>query len=549
MMNDIFTSLSEITMDDDNNSRLGMAIRYEAETTKRVKTIDGFSYLKNPYVDKQKMRSIVNMFPDSYKALYMNKVRTVRMGQLDCKLYGSHTYDYDKLRLKNRFLRMIRLLDQVHSSFRIATDNCLYTFDMGAYRPGEYLLSISQTSVNYRYARFGMFNVTANALAFAIYPEITGDVVLDVDGKMPKEELEYFAENTVQYLQLLTYACNLMLKSQDINLEYYTYTEAQTDVMLELFQRTNSNCKRADIVAYQAHSWINSMYKDKVKTLEPDDINDIIDDIFTGCEQFDSLPLLDFGTREFNWIYKYCKDHEYNITAQNRFVDLSDILINQRYGLQFRICCDYDNQETFEAGIMVKYDIDTDDLRFFIVNENRDKHFVTILIVDYSSASHFNTGNFTSISELHIVGSSLGGKLPANMEEACKITPLSYINLEGIIKIIINIVQVLIVIHDRPERNRMITEEHPRQTNQSSKANADKPNYVIRRIIKTTYQANKYMKEKSLHGDKDVRYTIEQWERCGHYRTYKNGKRIWIEETTCHRHKELSAPIEIRIKL
>ena len=45
-------------------------------------------------------------------------------------------------------------------------------------------------------------------------------------------------------------------------------------------------------------------------------------------------------------------------------------------------------------------------------------------------------------------------------------------------------------------------------------------------------------------------YVLESWERRGHYRRiHGTDRNIWIEATTCNRHKELNKDKEIRIKL
>lgn len=534
-----------------HDSRLATAVQYEEKNNARTKTIDGFSYLKLPRMDRQSMRPIVKTFTESYKALYMAAARTVRLDHLGCQLNGTKIDDYDNNRLKNRFARAMKNYDKVHSTFRIATDQILYTFDIGQQKENQFMINITQASVKYKYIRMSVFSGAFDD-EFKIYPLIIGDVMLDVDSKIPKAELACFATNSVQYLQLLTYACELMVKSPAIQEEHYTYSQPQLDIMLELFQRTNENGKRADIVAYQSQNWVNPNHKDAIKELPTDNISGIIDDIFNGCESFNSVPLLDFSNRDFNWIYKYCKSHDYEISTGGKYINLASILKDQRYGLRFRVICDHDDIELFEAGIYIDYDEDSDNVRVTIINENHAEGFVTIVIANYPAASKFNVGEFSNISELHIVGVTLGAQLAANIQDVCRITPLSYIDLKGIIKIIINIVQVLIVIHDRPERNRMITEEHPRKapnTSADCKGANNNAEYVIRRIIKSATAAKKYIAEKAENGDKNVRYTMEQWERRGHYRTYKDGRRVWIDETTCHRHKELSSGTEIHIKL
>ena len=86
-----------------------------------------------------------------------------------------------------------------------------------------------------------------------------------------------------------------------------------------------------------------------------------------------------------------------------------------------------------------------------------------------------------------------------------------------------------------------------RQSNSKKKRVEERS--VTWRVLKPFKEAKEYV-EKMTAERRDAEYTIEEWERQGHLRTYKSGKTVWIETTTCHRRKPLSDKNkEISIKL
>lgn len=528
------------------------AISFEEKFKTRVKLPNGFSCVSSPYMDKKAFSEISLFIIATYKASYMLSEKTIHMDDTELDINNiMNSLRIENINMKNQICKVLRKYNTDHISFRITTSNMLYLISIKSYND-NYTINITQSAIKYKYLRCNMFRLIGDQ-NIDMYPLIPGDVILDLNSNMSVKELKYFAKGAVENVNLILYLCNLIMDTDEISEEYYDYSQPQLDVMHKLFLQGITIGKKSEhTIAYQVHSWENPNSEEA--EINYDMIQNIADDIYSDCSHFDSMPLLDFSPRDFNWIYKYCENHGYHMKNDDETYDFSNILNDQRYGLNFRVMCDHDNKEFFEVGIYINYDEVSDNLQFFIVNENRDNHFSTIIIVNYPSAHTFSIGNFNKILELHSCSSIKGVQLPKNNAEACNRTPLAYIDLEGIIKIIINIVDVLIVIHDRPDRNRMIKEEHLKEESTTHKTTGKKSDlnksngYVIRRIIKTASAAKKYIAEKSINGERNVRYTLEEWGRVGHYRTYKNGKTVWIDETTCHRHKELSTD-EIHIRL
>ena len=88
--------------------------------------------------------------------------------------------------------------------------------------------------------------------------------------------------------------------------------------------------------------------------------------------------------------------------------------------------------------------------------------------------------------------------------------------------------------------------------NTSNEKSDKKDDFVIRRILKTSEGAKKYIKEKldDVSISRDIVYTLETWTRRGHWRRLPNSnEKIFIEETTCSRRLEIAKEKEIHLKL
>ena len=63
--------------------------------------------------------------------------------------------------------------------------------------------------------------------------------------------------------------------------------------------------------------------------------------------------------------------------------------------------------------------------------------------------------------------------------------------------------------------------------------------YLISRILRPVKEAKEYMNERGSTPEQRKRgpyiYTVAEWERVGHWRTTKSGKKVWIEPQICHR--------------
>jgi hypothetical protein len=107
----------------------------------------------------------------------------------------------------------------------------------------------------------------------------------------------------------------------------------------------------------------------------------------------------------------------------------------------------------------------------------------------------------------------------------------------------------------RPDRNRVIrettrVESTHKNSGKKNKHQKKESNVIIRRILKDTKSAKAYIAERISEGSPNREYTIESWDRVGHWRRKPHSEeKIWIEPTECHRHKELTTDKEIHIKL
>jgi hypothetical protein len=261
-------------------------------------------------------------------------------------------------------------------------------------------------------------------------------------------------------------------------------------------------------------------------------------------------PIVDISEREERYIQSYCEKNGYKVDCDG--FDLIPFLQNPRYGniLTFKnVLDDFDetNDDKKSYDITIGYDINAEQKTMvFRVSYNTD-NYLTIMSSRFINIDNFNvTSNLLeSMIMLHVYPNNI----PHNENELKNDNPSMVIDCTASICMIWRMIMLMIVIQLRPERTRMvrITE---RKASARNKLNPTEKDFVVTRILKTSKDAKEYVKvmTESTGEHIDREYTLEEWTRIGHYRKTRDGKRVWIEPTTCHRRLPLTEK-EIHIKL
>lgn len=268
------------------------------------------------------------------------------------------------------------------------------------------------------------------------------------------------------------------------------------------------------------------------------------------------VPLVQFSGSEWKFISRYIQniDGIYNCEADET-IDLRPYLTDQIYGNNLRfVYTSESDDESAELAISFTY-FDKYDYVAFDIELVYSQGYRLCKQVEFSNVSRFNL--LRSICRVDLVlGVSPDKDIPDSTGFIKKLVPDFLINDSKLFDLMLHIVAIYIVIHDRPKRHRMVRKEIIRssasftQASILSKKKQDE-SFVISRILMTTKDANEYIAKMNQLSDDgtEYNYIIESWRRRGHYRRLPNSdETIWIDPTTCHRRKPLTEK-EIVIKL
>ena len=264
-------------------------------------------------------------------------------------------------------------------------------------------------------------------------------------------------------------------------------------------------------------------------------------------------PLIDFTEKELKFIEKY-GDKKYNEDAR---VNLYSYLSNFPYGTGFRY------KYSDEDELFVSWVINHDKTKArILVSELSDMKHIPIITGDLIDIDNFACGE--TFKQLMVgFGSEIVQDVDTMISSINDIDILSiFKDKKECVNIICLLLDIIIVINERPQRSKMIkitksnnnnnNQVASKKNNKSSNNKSSNPSeYVISRILKPAKEAKEYVSRmNSIDTSGERNYVLESWERKGHYRRIHGTDRIiWIEATTCNRHKELNKDKEIRIKL
>lgn len=285
-----------------------------------------------------------------------------------------------------------------------------------------------------------------------------------------------------------------------------------------------------------------------------DKVSKSMDNVYCDADYLDyakaninRLPIVDFSEKEWKFIYRYMKgkiDNEGHTVSTN----IIPVLQDQRYGRYLKVKCIYPDDRATDLIITYSMNID---------GENPSCRFIMIHIIDDMNVV-YQTVDFVNIDKFNMFNSLVGMEcrlskydvdnlnLPTSINEANEIIPRCFRDRELLYDLVMDILFIFTIIHDRPQRYRIVREEN--QAKAPARVNGQSPNEtsntsgdeVISRILLPMHVAKEYIYERN-NSSVERCYIIESWERRGHWRRKPNSEeKIWIEETSCKRKKPLT---------
>lgn len=266
-------------------------------------------------------------------------------------------------------------------------------------------------------------------------------------------------------------------------------------------------------------------------------------------QNYNKFPLIDLNSREMKFIMEYLTTQEYVSSDGNKVINLLPYLTNIPYSNTFRypITCE-DGTIVEIIGAFILDDV-TNSLRMIIMQDIKMKDMIVFSTMDYKNIEEFNHTTSCVAANTTVLLKNFN-IMPSSLSELENIIPKLFIDVGAIDKIIYNLIATYVVLHDRPDRTRMIscTTHTAKGVSKGKKEYKHQSDIVIARILKSTRDAKKYVARMNAEGNGIREYTLESWNRKGYYRRSRDGNSIWVPPTTCHRHLPLTEK-EIHIKL
>lgn len=253
-------------------------------------------------------------------------------------------------------------------------------------------------------------------------------------------------------------------------------------------------------------------------------------------------PLIDFNRREINYMIKYCEDAGYMVSGGGINFNLSQYIKESPYGNTFRFKIPKSEEEITTSCLI---DDVKDLLRIFVTYQLNDS--IIFAYIDIKNVTNFNINNsYVSFNSSILFRNT--SDFISSKSDILEIIPDMFKSSNLLADVAQMLIETFIIIHDKPERSRMIrcVEQISNRTSSSNKG--DDSNVIITRILKTKKDAKEYVDKMNSSGYMDREYVLESWKRKGYYRRNGNGEKVWVPPTTCRRHLPLTEK-EVHIRL
>lgn len=253
-------------------------------------------------------------------------------------------------------------------------------------------------------------------------------------------------------------------------------------------------------------------------------------------------PLIDFNRREMSYIIKYCEDAGYMVKDGGINFDLSQYIKESPYGDTFRFKIPNSEEEITTSCLIDK---ERDLLRIFVTYQLDDN--IIFAYIDIKNVTNFNINNSYVSFNSSILFKDVSN-IVSSKSDILEVIPDMF-KYPGLLADVAQmVIETFIIIHDKPERSRMIRCAEQINNRTSSHNQRNNSNILVTRILKTKKDAKEYVEKMNSSGYIDREYILESWKRKGYYRRNNSGEKVWIPPTTCRRHLPLTEK-EVHIRL
>ena len=450
------------------------------------------------------------------------------------------TTKYDDINRENEIRDIIKFI----SSFRKENKNDEYRarIESANYSATLYTLTSQVNNTNFIYLRLNNEIDKTSTLYYIAIEENT--CVVQYAGIALYYSVKYGKSKTACKHEYEKIICrnidnkyiHIIHELIDMNgIDFSSPSYGRTECML--IKHCMKNIKYAG--AYDLYTQDNLSHKVDASIFE-----NLQSDIYVDTDRIEAYPLIDFNDIEKSFIISYMKRND--MIDENRSDLTFDIIPHLKdipYGNIFRF--PFKDKE-----ITVSWHVDeTNKLLRFGMLEKINDEIVIYKLLDFDKIDTFNSfDNICTITTRLLLDKC--NKIPSSCDELKSVSRLLEFEDE-VHDMFIYMICAIITIHDKPKRSKMIKITSSKSSSNKSKTvkkNKENEEFVIRRILKSAEDAKEYVRTHTGSTHKDAVYIIEEWDRCGYWRHLKNGKTIWIRETTVHRNLPLSDK-EVHIKL
>lgn len=258
-----------------------------------------------------------------------------------------------------------------------------------------------------------------------------------------------------------------------------------------------------------------------------------------------TTPIIMFTKRENQYVEKFMNSY----IGEHPTIDMHMLMSHMRYGSVFKV----KNSELFnDKTVLVSCRYDESSTEIYILDKLPENIFAGVCF-KIAKGKEFVIGH--DITSYYEFIANIDSNLPSSVND---LIAQSIINdgYQHLYDCMVYIIGLLIVIHERPHRSKMIRNvKYTNETVIDDKGNKqviEKP-YVISRILRPAKEADDLLKNSPDVANerchrRESNYVVAEWERIGHWRTLKSGKVVWIPGTVCHRRKmNTEKPIYVKL--
>lgn len=347
------------------------------------------------------------------------------------------------------------------------------------------------------------------------------------------------------------------------NKKPFNHTPFEMNIFNRIYKNLNIKDRMLTIKKWiQSDNLTNVTNSDKVLEDEDMDLHNIVNNPSLEC------PFIDFTRKEIKYINGFIENSNmYSSEDPKHIIDFVEVFKNPRYGKELMMDIDLRYENDKLSGIIptrmnftYEYNEINDSLKIYARMELVNKQIGVIKFI-FGNISNFKYKDSFLLLSTQIYQSdkeTLCTQLPSNFDDASECAPEIFYDKVALAGLGADIISIYVILHERPARSKVIREttkvtDYEYTNHKYGKMDKvygkKKESFIIRRILKTTKDAKEYISKMVADGQSNREYTLEVWDRIGHYRRKPNSEeKIWIQPTKCHRRLEISNR-EVHIKL